>query len=57
MLTKTGLIFNEQLIFRELIGLEESQILLQKPVIRALHSILWSINTKFGMVVADNMGV
>ena len=57
MLTKTGLIFNEQLIFRELIGIEESQILLQKPVIRALHPILWSINTKFGMVVADNMGV
>ena len=57
MLTKTGLIFNEQLIFRELIGLEESQISLQKPVIRALRPILRSINTKFGMVVADNMGV
>ena len=57
MLTKTGLIFNEQLIFRELIGLEESQILLQKPVIRAFQPILWSINTKFVMVVADNMGV
>ena len=56
MFTRMRIIFSINLVFKELTGLEKCQFSLEKPFFRALHPTLWSINTKYNMVVAKTYG-
>ena len=56
MFTKMRIIFSINLVFRELTGLEKCQFSLEEPCFRALHPTLWSINTKYNMIVAETYG-